>query len=99
MSDSDNTTEIILEPKETTELLDSLVVKENESTEIISEPKELDATNESNEPTETVKNIVDILKNVLENTKDTMNLSKRSGDKELFSGERSSKENTYTFNK
>jgi len=93
MSDSDNTTEIILEPKETTELLDSLVVKENESTEIISEPKELDATNESNEPTETVKNIVDILKNVLENTKDTMNLSKRSGDKELFSGEQSSKEN------
>jgi hypothetical protein len=27
----------------------------------------------------------------------TMNLSKRSGDKELFSEERSSKENTYLF--
>jgi len=27
----------------------------------------------------------------------TINLSKRSGDKELFSGERSSKENTYLY--
>jgi hypothetical protein len=123
-SESHDTTEIILEPKETTELLETSFdkdqdltfgVKENETTEIISEPKELDTTNESTEitkTTETVQNIVDILKNILLNTqdkknlskdtkdlsKDTKDLSKENEDKELSSGEQT-KENTNNLTK
>jgi len=113
MSESHDTTEIILEPKETTELLETSVdkdltfgVKESETTEIISEPKELDTTNESTEitkTTETVQNIVDILKNILLNSqdtkdlsKDTKDLSKESEDKELSSGDQTKENITLT---